>query len=194
MSYYWDEFFPWKRDDEPDGKHLAKPIPFNGDFDKNVAETLDWLIRYRKKFPYHRQEAPYVQPIKDGWFHSESAEGRLYHVCDGAELLRFRGAYANAYQLISENRQDMQASVAAHDKATEMRIAMWGVVGQDGYPEGWLVETDDDLNTRPVENTRIERYLKSGIGYRWFCSKCCQDTPKATKAWIKLNSMTAKQQ
>lgn len=180
MSYYWDEIFPWKRDDEPDRQQLASPIPWSVDYLQNVHETLDWLVRYRKKFPYHRQEAPFVLPIKSGWFTNEAvAETRLYHVCDGPGLLRFRGAYDNAFQL------------RANDRATDMRIAMWGCVGQDGYPEGWLVEEDDDLGLRPTENTGIDRYLKSGMGYRWHCSKCCGGVPKATKAWIKLDSISA---
>lgn len=191
MSYEWDKYFPWKADGEPDGAQLAVPIPFCGDFDKNVHETLDWLIRHRKKFPYHRQEEPFVQPIRDGWFSNESAEGCLFHVCDGGALLKARMSYESAYQQFREARGTVNSfTLETHQRATEWRIAMWGVVGRDGYPEGWFVEEDDDLNIKPVENTRIDRYYKSGMGYRWFCSKCCQDTPKGVKAWIKLNSMS----
>ena len=110
---------------------------------------------------------------------TKNTVGRYYHICDGPALLRFRGAYENAYNLRAE------------DKAIELRIAMWGLIGQDGYADGSLIEVDDDLVARAVEHTRVERTLKSGFGYRWTCSKCCVDIPKATKAWVKLNSMTA---
>jgi hypothetical protein len=179
MSYYWDEYFPWKMSGEPDDNHVAKPIPFTGDYAKNLQETLDWLIRGHTKAPYHRQEEMFVLPVREGWMHNEKTVGRYYHICDGPALLRFRGAYENAYDL------------RANDKVVELRIAMWGLIGQDGYADGILGEEDENLVWRPVENTKVEKTLKSGLGYRWTCSKCCVDIPKATKAWVKLNSMSA---
>ncbi len=195
MSHNWKEIYWWKTKRVNSENKLARPIPFGPDFQKNVNDTLEWLVRYRRSNETFAQEKPFVLPIRDGWFTQEHAPGMFYHVCDPRALLKFRSDYENAFRLLTDYELQQDAphglTVIENSKAkcVETRIAMWGVVGRDGFMQTWYIEYDDDFQEKILDNIGIAKFYKDGIGYRWFCHKCIEKMPKGIQAQIKLGTI-----
>jgi hypothetical protein len=195
----WDQIYWWKAMGMSNNEQLARPIEFRSDFNQNVHETVEWLSRERSTIERFNQEEPVTSPQKEGWFHQEFNPGMFYHVCDGPALLRFRADYENAFgNLVSTETRESPPGEAlrfvdqSKKKCVDARIAMWGVIGRDGFKENWLttdyaVLDTGDYSPIMVENNGVEKFDEQGVGYRWYCHKCSSPMPKALRAWIKIS-------
>lgn len=173
---------------------LPRTLPFwASDPETNVHHTVEWLARNgRKNTPPPKTAAdsfwearklgerlgywqvkpePVTLPLKDGWFRQEWTDGRtFYHVCDAAELLKYRRMY--------------EANWGQHPQVRfNLWLSLWSVCGRDGvYYSKW----DDKLDT-PAEGH--QPYTSSDFRYQFKCSKCIAPMHKGMIAWIKLQSL-----
>lgn len=150
---------------------LIKPIPWYSDFDKNIALTLEWLVRDHRKENLRLYRKFLHQHVRDLWFHNEYDPGTFVHVCFPNDLLNYRMQYDAIYaqQAELEAVQMSKSAIYLIDTGIQRLWSQWKCIGKDGISK-----------------------INGDIKYKYSCSRCCSEMPKGVKMFIMLTQSKLK--
>lgn len=162
---------------------LPKVFPWAGDFQENLNQTVEWLIREGKNDDVRFDPEPVIVEAGNGWYTLEHEPGQYVHCCYPQGLLKFRGQYENVRQGIMGNAvENLSTITESAESARTLLWSAWNCLGGDGKREEPKMGRDEDeagfiTIAPPSEWPRVWNYR---------CFKCCEDLPKALKLWQKM--------
>lgn len=178
--------------DEPQGKkfeRLPKPIRWTQDFDQNLADTLEWLVRSGRSPKVRYSNETTVNHNVDSWYQYALVDGIFFHICYPQDLLMFRQRYDGLF-LNLEMQKEISGSALRLKNARNQLWNAWHCIGVDGN------RRQDNKDPERITDVGGENLVfeaadaASWRGWKQYwdnkCSRCSTPLPKALQAWIVL--------
>lgn len=143
--------------------HPIKPIRWTLDYEQNLAETLEWLVRSGRSKKIREQKASTINLVRDRWYRFDPREGVFFHICFPQDMLNFRSQYDGLYSDM-ENLKEFKGAHIRLAQTTGMAWNAYKCVGWDGM--------DQDERDRQVWKDK--------------CWRCGTPLPNALKAWVVM--------